>query len=352
MRYILLFCTLCGLTLSLSAQVVTDTLEANVGSRARILFLAKTADDFAELSKYDLNALFNELYQREFGDNKKVKLLDDDEAGLLSFNARQRSFPLRLGFYAGFPITSSFLTPIFEIRDIPEIGEEPEYNFSNKKGRITGRGSLGASISFDPVTINRSKMQVTLRTSVGFEWTGYQIEQPDFAFASPELRIRDSVINSSSGTNFTEYIYDTLSWNSSTVEPRPLKGSFAHVYAEVMPVVQLKKKNGKIGWRFGAGLRFGPDITRNDNPTIFSQTQASPFLSLPPEAALIAPANPVDWHYTWLAMVGYGKFSVQMTYIPNAIRQSESYFVDSDFYGQSSQQINAGLVHVGLRYGL
>jgi hypothetical protein len=352
MRSILLFCTLCGLTLSLSAQAVTDTLEANVGAKARVLFLAETPADFAELSKYDLNALYSELYRREFGPDKNaMRLFDNEEASLFKRISSSKGFPLRLGFFAGVPLMRAFDKWVSEIGPIPENGDKPLATSSLKQGKVTGKGSLGVNLGIEKILIEREKYSLNLNAAIGFEWMGYKVQSPKSAIAVPSLTILDSFqIEQPGGFITNQYIYDTTAWSVYDFNSQPANGSFSHLFLEILPVIQLHRKNGKQGLKFGIGARFGPDLSRNN----FVPTSAlgrNGFVSVTNingESSI--PANPINWHLTWLTVIGYGKFNLQLSYVPKAVIQNSFYITDG--FRKNLGWDDSGLLNIGLRYGL
>lgn len=348
MRTILLFCILCGFTLSISAQEVTDTLEANVGAKARVLFLAKNPADFAELSNYDLNTLFSELYRREFGTDKKtMRLFDNEDAGLLSKRPGKKGLLLRVGVFAGSPLTRSFEQSVYENLTIPEIGEEPVWTYSSKRGGVTGRGSLGISLGVVFTPLKRARKELNIFTSVGFEWSGYKTQRPSFHLAVPDLELINSQqITDPDGNVYTEYTYDTLGWSGRTIEPTALLSDFSHLYLEVLPTIQFLRKNGRKGFKFGAGTRFGPDISQKNSSLVATALGTQSFFETE------GPINPLDLQFTWLAVIGYGKFHLQISYLPRSVFENQSYSIGNRLYRQGNWSHQGGLLNLGIRYGL
>ncbi len=68
----LLFCCLFSCSALIIAQetvLYLDTMEVAIGEQAKLIFLAKEAKDFQHIDRYDLNYLFDELWeQRQSGD--------------------------------------------------------------------------------------------------------------------------------------------------------------------------------------------------------------------------------------------------------------------------------------------
>ncbi len=328
------------------ANAVEDSLIANIGKKAKVIFYAEKKADLDEIAKYDLNKLFAEVRKRSeknFSNNEEVTLREVDE------NLKNREVNtkvsskkwfenMNLNVFVGGTYTDGsggFLAEKIEynLPNVTKLTEYGSYSLSSKTSGMLGIGSF-----FDKKLNKGKKIDISIRYGAGFDFINSQVKASygaSYSYNSTHdiaRKIIDSLVRKNN-IKFSKY---------STV----LSTNF---FTQLMPAISLINKKGQKTFSFGLGLKSA--ISLNNLRRLGGKNGFSDFGTL-----LFTSEKPIiNFRYrtfqtAWIANIGYKYFNFFMQIQPNiAILRSFDEPTSSNGYTNSEKNVNSYII--GLRFG-
>lgn len=243
---------------------VEDSLIANIGKKAKVIFYAENKADFNEIAKYDLNKLFAEVRKRSeknFSNNEEVTLREVDE-NLKKREVNTTVSPkkwfknMNLNLFVG----RNILGPQY----ISFIGNNRRIILPNSKIVSLGSGIYlqadgGAIFGIGGFYDRKIATNRRLKSSIRY---GYGID-----FMSPRVKANSYFNSYSSDTDpLTQNFRDSLrvlqeeSQKHSAVINDIKRLPNTTVYFQFMPNFHIIDKKGQKTWNFGIGLKAGLNL--------------------------------------------------------------------------------------------
>lgn len=187
MRIVLLVIHLLAVSLLLSQSTnYRDTLEVEIGSGAKVIFLAEDAKDFEAIDRYDLNFIFDELWQRRKQGETGIADLSKDELTRLKdglptqeselitdtlTSKSRRRFYLNISMGVSPGVGATIFSDPFTLNAFPdtELRYEVWSDFRPSSGYEL---SLGTDFELG----RKQAKPLVIRTAVGISNTPYQLK--------------------------------------------------------------------------------------------------------------------------------------------------------------------------------
>lgn len=351
---IMAFTMLLGSYCLAQSDYYQDSLQIEIGSKARILFQAKEKADFELIKRYDLNKLFEELLLRaEQNDSAAtdiISLLESKKfANAQQFNVAARKVKeiflrFNYGVYAGFAPGQNIQLPL----------TTHTYTIDDLQGRILleHRGilkltpalmTLGLSIDGGILLKNRPRMSTELKLSLGYERTDFQksfSRSVQYAFeGTRELNELE--------TKTLGLYYDKIAGGSNIGNSNNYQ-QFSQFYLQFMPQIELQNKQSQSTWRLGLGVRGITNLQGRGGNFQWLSILDHPTRSL----TIAVPATLNSSPYLWSAIgrLSYKHFGLFTHYTPRALSIS-----NSDSTEGATRQVPTQHFHswvFGLRWGI
>lgn len=255
---------------------VEDSLIANIGKKAKVIFYAENKADLNEIAKYDLNKLFAEVRKRSeknFSNNEEVTLREVD-GNLKNREVNTTVTPkkwlknMNLNLFVGGSYASggpSFLgSPQEAISG--QFGKFNKYDFIYLNGKSSIM--LGVGGFFDKQLYRKGKTDFSLRYGLGFDLiSGRMKTTTSYSISGlPQIPITDYA-----------RLNDSLKANSN-LRDSPYKTYFSpNLYTQVMPTFNILNGKGDKLFSIGIGLKAALNLaglttearyfnSNNDNP--------------------------------------------------------------------------------------
>lgn len=277
------------------ANAVEDSLIANIGKKAKVIFYAENKADLNEIAKYDLNKLFAEVRKRSeknFSNNEEVTLREADELKNREVNTTVSTKKwlrnMNLNLFVGGVYTSggaSFVSPKQEVISA-------KYGNFNKYDLIylNGKSSImfGIGVFYDKQLYKKKKTDFSLKYGLGFE------------LMTGRMKTTNShIISSSKSISIADYIVlsDSLKVNSN-LKDSPYKTYFSpNLYTQVMPTFNILNRKGEKLFNIGIGLKAAINMAGlTSNGRLFSPQGLTPNTISPKFKTL---------QTAWVANIGY-----------------------------------------------
>lgn len=331
-----------------------DSLQIEIGNRARIIFQAREKVDFELIKRYDLNKLFEELLLRAAaGDTATTDMLSLLEskkfANAQAFNATAKKVKeiflrFNYGAYAGFAPGQNIQLPL----------TTHSYTIDELQGRILleHRGTLqlapalltlGLSVDGGILLKNRPRMSTEFKLSLGYERTDFQksfSRSVQYAFeGTRELNELE--------TKALGLYYDKIAGGSNIGNSNNYQ-QFSQFYLQFMPQIELQNEQNKATWRFGLGIRGIANLR--------GQGRSFQWLSILDHPtrpqAITAPATLNSSPYLWGAVgrLSYKSIGIFVNYTPRALSITNSTSLEGVYRSNSTQYFNSWVF--GLRWGI
>jgi hypothetical protein len=253
------------------ASTVEDSLIANIGKKAKVIFYAEKKEDLNEIAKYDLNKLFAEVRKRSeknFTNNEEVTLREVDE-NLKNRETNTTVTPkkwfrnMNLNLFVG----KSILGPKY----IGFTGSKEDILLPNKQIAYLNSGSylqanggffIGIGGFYEKKIVNNKRLHSALRYGYGIDFMNPQILSNTY-FTSGKISLinPDAIVDPN-----TQSIIDSITYlqrvrsTFSTTKNITARLPNTTIYFQFMPSFYLKDKEGKRTWNFGAGLKLGLNV--------------------------------------------------------------------------------------------
>ena len=331
-----------------------DSLQIEIGSKARILFQAKEKADFELIKRYDLNKLFEELLLRAAtGDTAATDMISLMEskkfANTQAFSAPAKNVKeiflrFNYGIYAGFALGQNIQLPL----------TTHSYTIDELQGRILleHRGTLqlapalltlGLSVDGGILLKSRPRLITEFKLSLGYERTDFQksfSRSVQYAFeGTRELNELE--------TKVLGLYYDKIAGGSKIGNSNNYQ-QFSQFHLQFMPQIELQNEQNKPTWRLGLGIRGIANIQG-----LGRSLQWLSILDHPTRPQVITiPATLISNPYLWGAVgrLSYKAIGISIHYTPRALSIFNSDSTEGVARSASTQYFNSWVF--GLRWGI
>lgn len=332
-----------------------DSLQIEIGSKARILFQAKEKADFELIKRYDLNKLFEELLLRAAtGDTAAtdmISLLESKKfANTQAFSAPAKNVKeiflrFNYGIYAGFALGQNIQLPL----------TTHSYTIDELQGRILleHRGTLqltpalltlGLSVDGGILLKSRPRLITEFKLSLGYERTDFQKSfSRSVQYAFEGTRELNEAESKTLGLYFDKIAGGSSIGNSNNYQ------QFSQFYLQLMPQIELLNKRGQSTWRLGLGARGIASLHQGEA----SNFQWLSIFDHPTRPQVItAPTTLYTNPYLWSAVgrLSYKSISIFVNYTPKALSITNSTSLEGVYRSTSTQYFNSWVF--GLRWGI
>ncbi|MDZ7936538.1 MAG: hypothetical protein U5M51_16565 [Emticicia sp.] len=324
------------------ANTVEDSLIANIGKKAKVIFYAENKADLNEIAKYDLNKLFAEVRKRSeknFSLNEEVTLKEADELKNREVNTtvtpRKWLKNMNLNLFVGASISESPASFRGETIDYSPRGiYQKNYGLQGRTIPMIGLGAF-----FDKKLNKSNRFDFSIRYGAGFDFITSRIKATNFgssfSYLNPQNGFRDNFVDSLFSSSKSEY-FNTSSLN---------------FYTQLMPTITLLNSKGEKTFSFGVGLK--SSISLNN----FRRIDGSGYWSGLGETLFLSNEPTMNFRYrtfqtAWVANIGYKSINLFIQMQPNIanVRQIvRSKEINTYTFGTSQASVNT--YTIGLRFG-
>lgn len=323
------------------ANAVEDSLIANIGKKAKVIFYAENKADLNEIAKYDLNKLFAEVRKRSeknFSNNEEVTLREADDLKNREVNTTVSTKKwlknMNLNLFVGGVYASggaSFVGPKQEIISAKyESLNKYDFIYLNGKSSIM----FGFGFFYDKQLHRKNRIDFSLKYGLGFElMSGRMKTSTSYSISSLKpISIADYIVLS-----------DSLKVNSN-LKDSPYKTYFSpNLYTQVMPTFNILNSKGEKLFNIGIGLKAAINMAGlTDNGRLFSPKGLTPNTISPKFKTL---------QTAWVANIGYKYINVFIQMQPDVGKT----WLYRDLTGENSIiETNLGTFStytIGLRFG-
>ncbi len=327
------------------ANAVEDSLIANIGKKAKVVFYAENKADLNEIAKYDLNKLFAEVRKRSeknFSNNEEVTLREVDEnlknrEVNTKISSKKWLKNMNVNLFVGVSTTESGAFFQGETINFPSIGGVYQ-KASAMKGKTIPM--IGLGVFFDKKLNRSDRFDFSIRYGGGFDFITSRIKATN---AMSSFQYTANVSNP-----LNNKFIDSLFSSSSS---RYLNTSTLNLYTQLMPTISLINSKGQKTFSFGIGLKSLVSLNnfrRIDSQFYFSNLGETLFLSDEPT---------MNFRYrtfqtAWVANIGYKSINLFIQMQPNIANVRQVVRTkESNTYTFGGTQASASTYIVGLRFG-
>lgn len=185
MKTQLLFLALIFSSTFAKANAVEDSLIANIGKKAKVIFYAENKADLNEIAKYDLNKLFAEVRKRSeknFSNNEEVTLREADDLKNREVNTTVSTKKwlknMNLNLFVGASPFSSFTNvvgpAVLSTNSVPQSIERGRFTVEGKTALMIGVGGF-----YDKSLLKKKRTELIVKYGGGLELINskFSIEQ-------------------------------------------------------------------------------------------------------------------------------------------------------------------------------
>jgi hypothetical protein len=302
-----------------------DSLQIEIGSKARILFQAKEKADFELIKRYDLNKLFEELLLRaEQNDSAVVEILSlldskkfaqQNPFKVISKKTKEIFLRFNFGLYTGITVGNYFVFPITTNNYIiPELGGNINVQHSGTVNVIPDFLSAGFFVNSGLLLHNAPRLGTEIKLSFGYERSDFNLQvyrSLDFAFegSRPLSKAENEQLNG---------YYKTMRNSHESNQTKSFNVKYSQFYIQLMPQIELKNVQGEGTWRAGLGARGMANLNlrragTTEALTIISHPLTSYNLSIPTRYSRSV--------YQWavIGKIGYKRWGLFAQCAPKAL---------------------------------
>ncbi len=343
MKIRLLFLALIFVSTFAQANAVEDSLIANIGKKAKVIFYAENKADFNEIAKYDLNKLFAEVRKRSeknFSNNEEVTLREADDLKNREVNTTVSTKKwlknMNLNLFVGASMSesgASFQGDNIEVNS-PKGIYQKRYALQGKTIPMIGLGSF-----FDKKFNKSNQFDFSLRYGVGFDFITSRVKATNFGSSFQYTNFQD---------NLKRDLVDSL---FSTSTSKYINTSTFNLYSLLEPTITFLNRKGEKTFSFGIGLKSSVSLNnfrRIDGSAYWSGLGETLFLSNEPVMSF----RYRTFQTAWVANIGYKSINLFIQMQPNiaTVRQMVRRNQENTYtYAPSQGSVNT--YTIGLRFG-
>ena len=260
------------------ANAVEDSLIANIGKKAKVIFYAENKADLNEIAKYDLNKLFSEVRKRSeknFSNNEEVTLREADDLKNREVNTtistKKWLKNMNLNLFVG-------LSEIFAEEGI--IGKSVQVPLPNSRVGVlqdyfslhTKNGlSLGIGGFYEKFYHKKRRIAYSLNHGYGIDFIRTQVQVFNTYYST--YYGANTIGVSDADRQVIDSLFKTKQLLKQWVENPAQAFSTTNVYYQIMPKGYLTNRKGQKTWSFGVGIKAGFSLN-----TIFNEIKADRFV--------------------------------------------------------------------------
>ncbi len=268
------------------AQTRPDSMTVQIGEKAKIIFVAQQPGGFEEIAPYDLNAVFEQVWnQKKLAQGASTQQLSAKQAKKLRNDAYEKPVAKRPFFekriYANAFVGMAFLSEVRSYRVARSGGNALLVSGQiNSIRQVEPRGIAGIGGFANLNLTENGRYLWSVRYGLGVDY---------FSYDKGIFNIEQGVIK----------IYDGMNDTIGTVSNRTIIRQFGFVKTHIvyphlscMPILYKKNAAGQKTWNIGLGFRAGPALEISD-VNIASGSIAS------------NPSNPILMQYSLTGQIGW-----------------------------------------------
>lgn len=329
----------------LNAQETQDSLILEIGDKAKVIFLAKERKDFQEISKYDLNGLYQKLLETlQTGKDTTLEEINVKDISLYKNPIYPTSTSLKKKFLKGFNVNlflgfstggiteHFFRSPALELQ--PPIGGTLEV-YNTAEVTTIPKLSYGISINTEFPLISQNRKILELSSSFGIDILKFnqQSNQSGGGFSYIGTGNPDVI------DGFQQMV-DSLR-NELPIGIFGNETAIDQLYLQFMPTFTLLDHEGKRVWSLGVGTRGGVDLKN-----IFLPKDPKEPLVFSNDKLVVSQNN--TFQLGFVSNVGYRWVNIFLTYLPKVVNVQE---FDGLVRADRTGRYLKGIWFIGLRFG-
>ncbi|MCU0326379.1 MAG: hypothetical protein MUF45_14165 [Spirosomaceae bacterium] len=231
-----------------------DSLIANVGNKAKVVFYAEKREDYDEIAKYDLNKLFREIRKRSeknFSNTEEITLKEAEDLKNREVNTTVTTKnwlkKMNLNLFVGGSTTQSnggFVGEYSEI-DLPNSIRGTQQRYFT----LTGKPSVfvGIGAFWDNKILGKVRSNISIRYGMGIDVINTKVmlkDRTSFSYQSNQGQLTlEQLKDLFSATERKNTDYKTI--------------SLSNLYIQFMPSINFFNKKGEKTFNFGVGVKTG-----------------------------------------------------------------------------------------------
>lgn len=318
------------------ANAVEDSLIANIGKKAKVIFYAENKADLNEIAKYDLNKLFAEVRKRSeknFSNNEEVTLREADDLKNREVNTTVSTKKwlknMNLNLFVGASPFSSFTNvvgpSVLSTNSIPQSIERGRFAVEGKTALMIGVGGF-----YDKSLLKKRSSELSIRYGGGFELINTKLSIEQNATIS-------YLQNDGGGVDLPSFF---------TNEYKNTKVTSTNLYTSFIPTYNFFNSRRQKTFNIGLGAKF---VVNFNNITFKENYHRGGSLYMK-NSPYIFIQNPT-FQTAFIATIGYKYLNAFIQVIPNHITIRS---ITSTYYNpldDTIKQISKKTYIIGLRFG-
>ncbi len=324
------------LLLSLStfakANTVEDSLIANIGKKAKVIFYAEKKADLDEIAKYDLNKLFAEVRKRSeknFSNTEEVTLREVDENlknrqanTTVSSKKWFKNMNLNL-FVGGSGINTNFAS--FLGNDVANNSNSNVYYKNIFKVKGSNSFMVGIGGFYYKKLLTKKHSEFSLGYGAGFDLINSQIQ-----------------ILKTGSIGYSTPLTSTNSYYPANYGSSKINLLSTNLYIQVMPTINLVNRRDEKTFNFGIGVKLFSNFNgMNPVPKNPIHVDDSPYIYVKNNSFQTA----------FIANIGYKHINAFMQLTPKSTTLRTTINTDPSTLFNNYRQIDASIFTFGLRFG-
>lgn len=315
------------------ANAIEDSLIANIGKKAKVIFYAENKADLNEIAKYDLNKLFAEVRKRSeknFSNNEEVTLREADDLKNREANTTVSTKKwlknMNLNLFVGASPFSSFTNvvgpSVLSTNSIPQSIERGRFAVEGKTALMIGVGGF-----YDKSLL---KKKLSIRYGGGFELINTKLSIEQNATIS-------YLQNDGGGVDLPSFF---------TNEYKNTKVTSTNLYTSFIPTYNFFNSRRQKTFNIGLGAKFAVNV----NNITFKENYHRGGSLYMKNSPYIFIQNPT-FQTAFIATIGYKYLNAFIQVIPNHITIRS---ITSTYYNpldDTIKQISKKTYIIGLRFG-
>lgn len=314
------------------ANAVEDSLIANIGKKAKVIFYAENKADFNEIAKYDLNKLFAEVRKRSeknFSNNEEVTLREADDLKNREVNTTVSTKKWLKNMNLNLFVGASPFTSVTKV-----VG--PAYLFSNSTPQMIAKGVFEVE--------NRN----TLMIGIGSFYTKKLYEKRNSQFSliyglGLDLLNTKLSIKNTGNINTSDTVFEVYGERNEKQTNHIFSTNF---YAQLMPTFDFINKKGQKTVSFGIGFKAATNLSNITFNEYLNDRRKGVYIKNSPAIRVTQPT----FQTAIIANIGYKFVNAFFQVIPNHSKVESRVFSSTFPFDEANNQTK-NTYTIGLRFG-